>query len=163
MIRTTASAIALTLAATTAMAQSDSSDEAVGTEMETDQSSTDMQNMDSANLIRTRDITGGNVYTVDADGEAPSMTWDEGTTFDSVNEEWELIGEIEDIVLTRNGEVTGIVAEVGGFLDVGDKHIMINVDEMKLVPVDDQTYGYVTQLSEEQLEDREGVDEGFWN
>ncbi|ETX13579.1 hypothetical protein OCH239_09880 [Roseivivax halodurans JCM 10272] len=163
MIRMTVSAIALTLAATTATAQSDSSDESVGTEMEADQSGADMQNMDSANLIRTRDITDGNVYTVDADGEAPSMTWDEGTTFDAVNEEWELIGEIEDIVLTRNGEVTGIVAEVGGFLDVGDKHVMINVDEMKLVPVDDQTYGYVTQLTEEQLEDREGVDEGFWN
>ncbi|ETX12928.1 hypothetical protein OCH239_15220 [Roseivivax halodurans JCM 10272] len=163
MIRTTASAIAMTLAATTAMAQSDSSNETVGTEMETDQSGADMQNMDSANLIRTRDITGGNVYTVDADGEAPAMTWDEGTTFDSVNEEWDLIGEIEDIVLTRDGQVTGIVAEVGGFLHMGDKHVMINVDEMKLVPVDDQTYGYVTKFTEEQLEDREGVDEGFWN
>ena len=114
---------------------------------------------DSANLIRTRDITGGAVYTV---GDA-GADWVEGDVWDSVGDTWDQIGEIEDIVLTRDGEFRGIVAEVGGFLDLGDKHVMIPVEDVNLVAVDYQTYAYVTRRTEEQLEDMEGVDEAFWN
>ena len=57
----------------------------------------------------------------------------------------------------------GFIAEIGGFLDIGDKHVMISLDDVSLVAVDDQSYAYVTRLNEEQLEELEGVDEGFWN
>ena len=59
--------------------------------------------------------------------------------------------------------MVGIVAEVGGFLDIGDKHVMISTPDVNLVAVDDQTYAYVTRLSEEELEALPGVDEGFWD
>ncbi|MGR3474381.1 MAG: PRC-barrel domain-containing protein, partial [Sulfitobacter sp.] len=55
------------------------------------------------------------------------------------------------------------VAEVGGFLDIGDKHVMISTPDVNLVAVDDQTYAYVTRLSEEKLEALPSVDEGFWD
>ena len=45
-------------------------------------------------------------------------------------------------------EMVGIVAEVGGFLDLGDKHVMISVPDVNLVAVDDKTYAYVTRLNE---------------
>ena len=123
-------------------------------------STADMNSMDRAELIRTRDITGGNVYTMNpADDEG----WTMGTAYDAVGEGWNNIGEIEDVVLDSNGQMIGVVAEVGGFLDIGDKHVMIATPDVNLVAVDDATYGIVTRMSEEQLEELPGVDEGFWN
>ncbi|MBD3626375.1 MAG: PRC-barrel domain-containing protein, partial [Rhodobacteraceae bacterium] len=72
------------------------------------------------------------------------------------------IGEIEDVVLSHDGQLKGIVAEVGGFLDIADKHVMLEVKDMKLVPVDDVEYAIVTRMTEEELEQLPEVDEGFW-
>ncbi|SDY34365.1 PRC-barrel domain-containing protein [Citreimonas salinaria] len=121
---------------------------------------------DSANLIRTRDITGGDIYSMGTDytglaGDA-EMAWSE-QAYTGIGDGWNDIGEIEDIILSRDGQMIGIIAEVGGFFDIGDKHVMIPVNDVSLVPIDDETYAYVTRLTEEQLEQLEGVDEGFWN
>jgi len=160
----TTSTIALLVAAPMAFAQSDDS-AAEGTAMDDDTmemaegaGTTDMS--DPAMLIRTRDITGGNVYTVN---EADDEGWDPEYMYEEVGADWNQIGEIEDIVLNHSGQVVGIVAEVGGFLDIGDKHVMIEVNDLNLVAVDDSTYSYVTRRSEEELEQMEGVDEAFWN
>ncbi len=110
-------------------------------------------------LIRSRDITGGEVYSV-SEGYSE---WDSANVYDDVDTDWNDIGEIEDIVLSRDGQMIGIVAEVGGFLDIGDKHVMISISDVSLVAVDDKSYAYVTRLSEEQLEELPDVDEGFWD
>lgn len=113
-----------------------------------------------ADLIRSRDITGGAIYTMNA---ASDEGWDSTMEYDAVGADWNQIGTIEDIVLSSDGMMRGIVAEVGGFLDIGDKHVMISVNDLNLVAVDDQSYTYVTRRSEEELESMQGVDEGFWN
>ena len=110
-------------------------------------------------LIRSRDITGGEIYTLNEAGDE----WSPNTAYNEIGADWNEIGEIEDIVLSKNGQMVGIVAEVGGFLDIGDKHVMISTPDVNLVAVDDQTYAYVTRLSEEELEALPGVDEGFWD
>jgi len=114
--------------------------------------------MDRANMIRSRDITGGVVYSM-----ADSSTWGDGAMYDTVDTNWNDIGEIEDVILDRNGQMIGVVGEIGGFLDIGDKHVFIKIDNVRLVPTDDKTYAVVTNLSEEQLEELPGIDEGFWN
>ncbi len=147
----TASTLALTVAATGAMAESHAtSDTTANAEMTATHD----------NLIRSRDITGGTIYTVN---EANDEGWNASTVYEEVGAEWNDIGEIEDVVLSRDGKMIGIVAEVGGFLDIADKHVMISIDDVNLVAVDDQSYAYVTRLNEEDLESMEGVDEGFWN
>ncbi len=117
--------------------------------------------MTSDNLIRTRDITGGEVYSISSVYD--ETTWMDDAGYGAIDPGWTDIGEIEDVVLDRTGQMIGVVAEVGGFLDIADKHVVIEMTDIKLVPIDDQTYGIVTRLSEEQLEQLEGVDEGFWN
>ncbi|MBL3703635.1 PRC-barrel domain containing protein [Sulfitobacter sp. BDSS02] len=123
-----------------------------------------MQNVDldsmKGNLIRTRDITGGNIYTMN---EADDEGWDPDMRYNEVGADWNEIGEIEDIILSKDGQMIGIVGEVGGFLDIGDKHVLISIDDVNLVPVDDKTYAFVTRLNEEQLEELPEVDEGFWD
>lgn len=157
MIRITATAAALVIAATPVMAQ------------ETVPANDKMvSEADGAQLIRTRDILGGPVYTT-------NETYDEGTWggandgewgwsgHEEVGPDWNQIGEIEDVVLDRSGALAGVVAEVGGFLDIGDKHVMLRVGDVDLVPVDDQSYSLLTRYSEEELEEMQGVDEGWWD
>merc|ERR1711974_446905 len=153
-------------------------------------------------LIRARDIIGGTVYAIDADGEAASMegmegdeaqanasdesaqetemaasdnsdTMSDGTEmassggemqqYDSVSDEWDNVGEIEDIVMNADGSFEGIVAEVGGFLDIGDKHIHISMSDVQLIPVDDVSYAIVTNYTRDQLMEMPDVDESFMN
>ncbi|WP_175484795.1 PRC-barrel domain-containing protein [Jannaschia pohangensis] len=131
-------------------------------------SMTEMTEEESAQLIRTRDITGGPIYSVSANYAEESWMGDDYETaysYDTMGygDNLEQIGEIEDIVLDRNGQMIGIVAEVGGFLDIGDKHVMLRVDDVRLVPVDDKTYSFVTRMSEEQLEEMPSVNEAWYN
>jgi|SRR6056297_70204 len=141
----TTTAIAMTMAATGVMADDHG----------------DMTDLGSkqGELIRSRDITDAQIYTTDA---ADDEGWTEESSYEDVGADWNEIGEVEDLVLSKDGQLMGIVAEVGGFLDVGDKHVAIAIDDVKLVPVDDRSYAYVTRLSEEDLEAMTSVDEGFW-
>lgn len=171
----TSAIVAVALTATSAWASEhqasseenmDTSNEA-GMEASSDETMDTMsgeKNLDMAamtgDLIRSRDITGGNVYTTN---QADDEGWDPTVVYDGVDANWNDIGEIEDLVLSRDGKIIGIVAEIGGFLDIADKHVVVSVDDLSLVAVDDQTYAYVTRLNEEDLEGMQGVDEGFWN
>ncbi|WP_299673321.1 PRC-barrel domain-containing protein [uncultured Roseobacter sp.] len=116
--------------------------------------------MDTANMIRTRDITGGDIYTLN--GPMDEDTWGNWEA-EGVGPDWNDIGEIEDVILDRDGQMIGVVAEVGGFLDIGDKHVFVPVDDIRLTPVDDKTYVIVTRKTEEQLEEMDSVDEAWWN
>ncbi|TFL19746.1 PRC-barrel domain-containing protein [Jannaschia formosa] len=128
------------------------------------------QMVDMAELIRTRDITGGPVYSMGTNydetmwndetrwGDGANGSWD---AVDWNNDGYNQIGEIEDVVLDRSGQMVGIVAEVGGFLDIGDSHVMVPVNDLRLVPVDDTSYTYITRLTEEQLEQLPEVDESW--
>jgi len=77
---------------------------------------------DRTEMIRTRDITGAEVYTTNSDANQ---------TFDRVEEDWNNIGEVEDVVLDRDGQMIGVIAEVGGFLDIGDKHVFIETESLR--------------------------------
>ncbi len=155
MTKLIASALALTIGATGAWAESHTSGN-----MDSDSASTTMSLENRDDLIRTRDITGGDIYTMNA---ASDEGWSMDTLHTEVGAEWNDIGEIEDIILNKSGQMIGIVAEVGGFLDIADKHVMIPVADVNLVAVDDARYAFLTRHSEEDLEQMESVDEGFWN
>ena len=126
------------------------------------------QVMDMANMIRTRDITGGPVYSVAERYDEAAWNDVGDTEFYGYNNyaygtDFRQIGEIEDLILDPSGQLVGIVAEVGGFLDIGDKHVMVPVSDLRLTGVDDQRYSYITRLSEEQLEELPSVDEGWFD
>jgi len=104
---------------------------------------------------------GGTIYSVKP--EFDTTSWDSQEYYIQLETEWNDIGEIKDVILDKDGKMIGIVAEIGGFLDVGDKHVMLPTNDIKLVAVDDKSYAYVTRYSEEQLEKLEGVDEAWYN
>ncbi len=161
MQRITATAAALIVAAAPALAQET-----------TEGADTGAMNaeVDWSQMIRTRDVTGGPVYTTDPAEDEGSWGGDAGegdyrwgwSGYDAVDPNWNQIGEIEDVVLNSSGELAGVVAEVGGFLDIGDKHVFLRVQDVDLVPNADDTYALITRYNEEELEAMEGVDEGWW-
>jgi hypothetical protein len=169
MNRTASIAILAALVSGPAFAQTTDEDVVVVEEEDVEVVEVETTEMDAqmADMIRTRDITGGPIYSTGADfyDEANWMATDpmeaemDGGTY-AFDEGYDNIGSIEDIVLDRSGQMIGIVAEIGGFLDIGDKHVMLPVEDVRLVAVDDQSYSYVTRLTEEQLEELPGVDEG---
>ncbi|SLN65774.1 PRC-barrel domain protein [Roseivivax jejudonensis] len=115
-------------------------------------------------FIRAEHIIGADIYT-------QSMNYDEaewtGTDYyEEVDTDWEEVGEVSDIVISRDGEVVGVVAEVGGWLDIGDADIVIDIADLKTVGGSfEDAWGdlaLVTPLTEEQLESRQEVDSGWW-
>ena len=132
---TLTSAVALGLTATAAMAEQH-------------------EPVNAETTMETEAQTDATVGTVDANAET-----DATANAAATSGEWDR----EDIVLDRSGQMVGVVAEVGGFLDIGDKHVIIPVENVRLVPVDDVEFALVTNHTEDELESMEDVDEGFWD
>lgn len=85
----------------------------------------------TANQIRSRQLVGSDV----------------------VNMSDEQIGSISDVVVNKDGQVVGIVVGVGGFLGVGEKHVALSWNSVKITTDDDNdNYQVTTSLLKEDLE-----------
>ncbi|MBN7786114.1 PRC-barrel domain-containing protein [Ponticoccus gilvus] len=107
-------------------------------------------------MVPVSAISGGVVYTTTVD--SVDENWEGTASYDAVGEGWERIGSIHDVVLSSEGKIEGIVAEVGGFLGIGDKFVMLPTSDFKLVPIDESSYAVVTPYTTDQLTDMETYD-----
>ncbi|MCC1492506.1 PRC-barrel domain-containing protein [Cognatishimia sp. F0-27] len=55
------------------------------------------------------------------------------TTTDPEELEWDMAGEINDVIIGKDGEVDHIIAAVGGFLGLGQKEISISMDALTFI------------------------------
>lgn len=121
--------------------------------------------------FRASDFTGMNLYTLNPEvvtelrsTRAPAEGWNERAarwtstdTFIAGRDRWEDVGSINDIILSQDGEVRGVLLDVGGFLGIGARTVMIGIDDLYFV-ADTQTpenlsdFFVVASLSREQLE-----------
>lgn len=104
-------------------------------------------------MIRASALEGVDLYTIDASGET---VWVDGETFTQISADWEKIGEVEDLILDEQANVIGAIAEVGGFLGLGETEVVLLPEETSLV-VADGRMAFVSALSKEALEQREKV------
>lgn len=58
---------------------------------------------------------------------------------DVVDANGEVIGDVENVILSNEGEVLGIIAEVGGFWDIGDTHVHVPWNEVEITSLDELT------------------------
>ncbi|WP_300434376.1 PRC-barrel domain-containing protein [uncultured Mameliella sp.] len=105
--------------------------------------------------VKASVIVGAPIYTLSA---TESVDWDVNVNYETVADEWTRIGSIDDFIVDENGEITGLVAEVGGFLGVADKLVMLPMDETKMVMVSEADYAVVTPFTSEDLSDMERVE-----
>ena len=106
-------------------------------------------------LLRASAFKGADVYTIDVTGKTK---WDDGVAYTEINADWDKIGEVEDLVLDPAGNIVGAIAEVGGFLGIGEKEVVLLPDEIAFVVTPDRI-AVVSGLSKEALESREKVAE----
>ncbi|WP_169053216.1 PRC-barrel domain-containing protein [Falsirhodobacter xinxiangensis] len=114
----------------------------------------------AADLVRADDLEDGNVYSVATGIEQATF---DGATYTAIDAEWDDVGDIEDLVLDRSGQLVAVVAEIGGFLGLGDRHVLLPVTDVSLVPGEGGDFAYVTRLSQEELKQLPEVEEGFWD
>jgi len=88
--------------------------------------------------------------------------WETGDAFAGQRDQWNNVGNIDDVIMTADGEIRGIIIDVGGFLGIGARTVMVDIDELAFVP--DHTNGtgwfadtaddfsIVVAMSEEELE-----------
>lgn len=112
------------------------------------------------NMVRASQITDGVVYTMQT---YEADDWMGRDRYDTVGTEWDQIGNIVDVAMTPEGDLTGIIVETGGFLDIGDSHVLVTLDDVRLVNDPNvNSYSYVTRLTEEELQDLPEVGENWW-
>jgi hypothetical protein len=52
------------------------------------------------------------------------------------NPQDESIGDVNDVIVSRDGKIDGIVVGVGGFLGVGEKDVAIKMDQIQMTDTD---------------------------
>lgn len=60
------------------------------------------------------------------------------------------IGDVEDILIGPDGQVIAVIAEVGGFWDIGDTHVSIPFDQ---VQVSENGEGVILPITEETVDE----------
>jgi sporulation protein YlmC with PRC-barrel domain len=69
---------------------------------------------------------------------------------DSVeNADGEVLGDIETLVVTKEGAIKHVVIGVGGFLGIGEKEVAVPWDQIEVVPEEDRI---IANISREELE-----------
>lgn len=77
-------------------------------------------------------------------------SWDAYADLKERPVEWKSIAKVEDMVIAQDGKVTGYVADIGGFLGIGSKRVLLAPDALRLMTVNNDTF-FATHYTEEEL------------
>lgn len=100
--------------------------------------------------FRASDFIGARIY-------ASETEYTEAST-EGAQADWEDIGEINDVMLTREGDIDAVLLDIGGFLGIGERQVAIDMDAIKFVsedgtPDNDQDYFLVVNAQRQMLEE----------
>ncbi len=57
----------------------------------------------------------------------------EGEVRDGAEKEWEDLGEVNDIVVSKDGKIQAVILGVGGFLGIGERDVAVSMDQIQIV------------------------------
>lgn len=75
--------------------------------------------------IHASDFIGKRVYRAEVETG--------GDAFDGVQNNWDDIGEINDVILSRDGSAEAVLVDIGGFLGMGERQIAVDMDAIRFV------------------------------
>lgn len=115
------------------------------------------KNLHALDSEATRDLTTQRGAANDSTMGNPSMRWQSDSVFLDQRDMWDNVGNIDDVVLTKDGELRGVLVDVGGFLGFGARTVLVDIDNLYFVaddsaPEDIDDFVVVATLSKEQLE-----------
>lgn len=89
----------------------------------------------------------------------PSSTgWDQPEMLNERPAEWQDIAKVNDIVLDESGQVVGYIADIGGFLGIGAKKVLLGEDAIHMVSVGNDTF-FATNYTKDELKALPDFDE----
>jgi uncharacterized protein YrrD len=95
--------------------------------------------------LRASNLLGATVYRSD--------TFHNEFVIEGARDDWETVANVDDVILSQNGEVQGVLLDVGGFLGIGARTVMVGMDSLQLVFERDSDAVYVLMnATREQLE-----------
>lgn len=92
-----------------------------------------------------------------AEGWSVENMFDLTEVIDATGED---IGDVENVIFSNDGEVVGIIAQVGGLWDIGDTHVHVPWDE---VMVQDGIQRVRIPVTEETIEDYDVFGDGWFD
>ncbi|MGV8950398.1 MAG: PRC-barrel domain-containing protein [Cypionkella sp.] len=75
--------------------------------------------------IPASDLIGKRVYASEAAVDA--------TEYDGAQKDWQDIGEINDVMLNRDGSIDSVLVDIGGFLGIGERQVAVGMNSLKFV------------------------------
>ncbi len=75
--------------------------------------------------ITASDFIGKRVYAVE--------TATDDAEYAGVQDDWNDIGEINDVLLTRDGKVDAVLVDIGGFLGMGERQVALGMENIRFV------------------------------
>lgn len=117
--------------------------------------------------FRASDFTGKNLYVLSpevvtqlrgtAAHDERTARWTSGETFIAGRDQWDDIGAINDLIMTQDGQLRGVLLDIGGFLGIDARTVMVDIADLYFVadsttPDDLDDFFVVASLSREQLE-----------
>ncbi|MFG6610821.1 PRC-barrel domain-containing protein [Sulfitobacter sp. 1A12057] len=92
------------------------------------------------------DLIGMRIYNSEAEVDAATPV------ADGAEQEWDDIGEINDIIVSQDGEVTAVILGIGGFLGMGERDVSISMDKIRILNDEGGERFLVVNTSKEMLE-----------
>lgn len=77
--------------------------------------------------VQASEFIGQRIYAADKDFTA------EERVEPGAEKDWDDVGEINEVILGRDGAVKAVVLGVGGFLGMGEKNVAVSMDDVKFV------------------------------
>lgn len=105
---------------------------------------TDTNKMD----LHASELIGSRVYATEAEINTDN-------TFDKADADWDDIGEINNLLVSRDGKINAVIVGVGGFLGLGEKNVALRMSELRFLKKsgdDADDYFVVVKSNKEQLE-----------
>ncbi len=92
------------------------------------------------------DLIGMRIYNSEAEVENDAMI------AEGAEQEWDDIGEINDIIVSKDGEVTAVILGIGGFLGMGERDVSVSMDKIRILNDEGGDRFLVVNTSKEMLE-----------
>lgn len=99
----------------------------------------------AATDLRASSLMGATVYRTD--------TPHSDVVVDDVHDDWESIASVDDVLVSQDGAIQGVLLDVGGFLGIGARTVMVGMDSLQVVlERDSDAVHVVLNATREQLE-----------
>ncbi|UXU73980.1 MULTISPECIES: PRC-barrel domain-containing protein [unclassified Paracoccus (in: a-proteobacteria)] len=99
-------------------------------------------------------LTGRHIWTTN---QPSSTAWVDPAVTERPAD-WQDIAKVNDIVLDDSGQLVGYVADIGGFLGIGAKKVLLGADAIHLITVGNDTF-FATNYTKEELQALPDFDE----